>query len=177
MTRLATALVLLAGGLTAITTGEHEPPTVAREPLLTSGRHRPEAGRASRSMRRLPPPQLVDLAPLSGRKARSRRPVLDRASRSHVLPSGARQLLTVTGYCPTGSRNAAGQWPTVGTAAGNAWPLGTHLYVQSVGVVVVQDRSAPGATDVDLFLGDDAGCAQRAAAWGRRQLLVQEVAA
>lgn len=78
-------------------------------------------------------------------------------------------------YCYTGSRNAAGNWPTVGTAAGNAWPLGTRLEVEGVGVVTVEDRSAPGSTDVDLYGGDDAGCASRAAAWGRRSLRVAVV--
>lgn len=179
MTRLTAALILFAGGLIAIGAGDHERPTVARHPQLTSGKHRSEARRTSRSMRRLPLPQMEGpLQPFAGRKARSRRPELVRGpARSHVLPTGARQLLTVTGYCSTGSRNAAGDWPTVGTAAGNAWPLGTRLHVQTVGVVVVADRSAPGATDVDLFLGDGGGCAQRAANWGRRQLLVSEVAA
>lgn len=85
--------------------------------------------------------------------------------------------LTVTAYCSTGSRNAAGKWPSVGTAAGNAWPLGTRLHVAGVGDVVVEDRSAPGATDVDVFLGDDAGCEARAVAFGRRALLVRELAA
>lgn len=80
--------------------------------------------------------------------------------------------LAVTAYCATGRRNAAGHWPTVGTVAGNAWPLGTRLRVESVGVVTVEDRSAAGATDVDLYLGSDAGCAARAVAWGRRYLRV-----
>lgn len=82
--------------------------------------------------------------------------------------------LTVTAYCYTGSRNAAGKWPTVGTAAANAYPLGTRLHVQGVGTVVVEDRSAPGATDVDLYLGGP-DCAARAAAFGRRALSVREL--
>jgi 3D (Asp-Asp-Asp) domain-containing protein len=86
---------------------------------------------------------------------------------------GSGHVVDVTMYCYTGSRNAAGNWPTVGTAAGNAWPLGTHLHVEGVGVVVIEDRSAPGATGVDLYGGSDAGCEARAAAWGRRYLNVR----
>lgn len=174
MTRLATALVLFASGLTAgVASDHHDVPTVATK-TQTSGKHRREVRRASRSMRRLPLPLREGHQPFGGRKARPRRE--GNPTRSHVLP-GARQLLTVTAYCSTGSRNAAGEWPTVGTVAGNAWPLGTRLRVQTVGVVVVEDRSAPGATDVDVYLGDGADCEQRAAQWGRRQLYVSEVAA
>lgn len=78
-------------------------------------------------------------------------------------------------YCETGSRNAAGYWPTVGTAAANAYPLGTRLWVEGVGVVTVEDRSAPGATDVDVYGGSDAGCESRAVAFGRRYLRVAVV--
>lgn len=171
MTRLATALVLLAGGLTAAVTGEHSDVSTVAPTPLTSGRHRPAPPlRVSRSMRRLPLPRGVHPGSKPGGKARSR-------PGSHDLRYGARQLLTITAYCYTGTRNAAGKWPTVGTAAGNAWPLGTRLDIQDVGVVVIEDRSAPGATDVDLYLGGDTGCEQRAVAWGRRQLYVREVAA
>lgn len=125
MTRLATALVLLAGGLTAITTGEHEPPTVAREPLLTSGRHRLEAGRASRSMRRLPLSQLEGLT-FTGRKARSRRAGRGPA-RSHVLPTGTRQLRThdwdAVAVC-----ESSGDW---GASTGNGYYGGLQFSASS----------------------------------------------
>lgn len=88
---------------------------------------------------------------------------------------GRRLLLTVTAYCATGNRNAAGDWPSLGTAAANAYPLGTRLRVASVGEVVVADRSAPGATDVDIYLGDGPACTTAAAAFGRQQLLVEEL--
>ena len=78
-------------------------------------------------------------------------------------------------YCATGSRNAAGNWPRIGTAAANGYPLGTRLYVHGYGPVVVEDRSAPGATQLDLYGGSDAGCEARAVAFGRRLLPVTEV--
>ena len=105
--------------------------------------------------------------------AGSRRGSLPAASRSQLRAS----IAQVTMYCYTGSRNAAGKWPTVGTAAANAYPLGTRLHVEGVGVVTVEDRSAPNATDVDVYGGSDSGCAARAAAFGRRLLHVSEVAA
>lgn len=112
------------------------------------------------------------IVPLIALAALHVRPDHHTASRSERRePLG--QVLTVTAYCPTGSRNAAGNWPTVGTAAGNAWPLGTRLHVAGVGDVVIEDRSAPNATDLDLFLGDDPGCEARALAWGRRLLMVR----
>jgi 3D (Asp-Asp-Asp) domain-containing protein len=173
MSRLAAALLLFGAGLTGATTTTYDDSPAVTVGPSPSVRHRHAPFGTSRSMRRLSLPRHPRDLP---GKARSHRRLIP-SVRSHVLPVGARQLLTVTAYCATGSRNAAGRWPTVGTAAGNAWPLGTRLYVQSVGVVVVEDRSAPGATDVDVYLGSDAGCEQRAAAWGRRQLHVQEVAA
>lgn len=102
-------------------------------------------------------------------------PTVSRDLRRPAL--GNRTLATVTAYCATGRRNAAGNWPTIGTAAGNAWPLGTRLHVATVGDVVIEDRSAPGSTDVDLYLGDGADCEVAAAEFGRRQLEVWQVAA
>jgi 3D (Asp-Asp-Asp) domain-containing protein len=53
-------------------------------------------------------------------------------------------------------------------AAGNAWPFGTRLHVEGVGVVVVQDRYGWG-TQLDLFMDS---CA-KARAFGRRHLRVE----
>lgn len=100
----------------------------------------------------------------------------------HVSRSETRPALhdwateTVTAYCDTGSRNAAGEWPTAGTAAANAYPLGTRLQVQGVGLVIVEDRSAPGTTDVDLYLGDRPDCLAAATEFGRQELLVRVAA-
>lgn len=165
MSRLAVSVLLLVSGLTtahnAATTTSHTFPAVTPS-AQAAGKHRPAPFRVDRSMQRLPVPHPA-VTPRSAPPAR-------------VTLTGARQLLTVTAYCWTGSRNAAGNWPTIGTAAANAYPLGTRLHVQGVGVVTVEDRSAPGATDVDLYIGDDSSCAARAAVWGRRQLLVGEAA-
>lgn len=90
MTRLATALLLLAGGLTATTPGPHPDGPTGAKSDATSGRHRQEAARPSRSMRRLPLPQLVGPVTQPGRKARSRR-AHGSPARSHVLLTGARQ--------------------------------------------------------------------------------------
>lgn len=156
MTRLATALVLFAGGLSAVALGDRvDAATVTPAP---SFKHRPELLEVSRSMRRL-------ALPGQPRHASRRSP-------AHARRFGSRHLLTVTAYCYTGTRNAAGKWPAVGTAAANAFPLGTRLHVHGFGAVTVEDRSAPGATDVDLYLGSDPGCEQRAVAWGRRRLHV-----
>lgn len=94
----------------------------------------------------------------------------------HATTHDSGQVLSVTAYCYTGSRNAAGHWPTASTAAANAYPLGTRLNVAGVGDVTVEDRSAPGATDVDIYLGDRPDCAAAAAEFGRRELLVRVAA-
>lgn len=89
-----------------------------------------------------------------------------RASRSaHRVP-----LLEVTCYLATGNRTASGAWPRIGHAAANAYPLGTHLRVAGR-LVTVTDRSAPGATDVDLFMTDRAACIR----FGRQHLPVRVV--
>jgi len=107
----------------------------------------------------------VHHAPAHASRSEQRRPLHDDA-----------RLLTVTAYCYTGSRDAAGNWPTAGTAAANAYPLGTHLHVAGIGDVVVEDRSAPGATDVDIYMGDRPDCSMVAADFGRRELLVKVAA-
>lgn len=108
----------------------------------------------------------------AGHHARKSLPRASRHLRRRPLTSHNWRQLTVTAYCYTGSRNAAGEWPTVGTAAANAYPLGTRLRVEGIGAVVVEDRSAPGATDVDIYMGGP-GCAARAAEFGRRVLRVE----
>lgn len=130
--------------------------------------HRPAHQEVSRSAHRPPLASTPNVLPV---KARSPLPV-----GSHDLRETA-DVSTVTAYCATGSRNAAGKWPTLGTAAANAYPLGTRLHVEGVGVVTVEDRSAPGATDVDIYLGDGPDCEAAAAAFGRRYLHVWQDAA
>lgn len=76
--------------------------------------------------------------------------------------------LSVTAYTSTGNRMANGQWPYVGAAAGNRWPLGTRLRVPGVGVVTVTDRIGC-CSSLDLFMSSGAQCAR----WGRRRLLVE----
>jgi 3D (Asp-Asp-Asp) domain-containing protein len=55
-------------------------------------------------------------------------------------------------------------------------PFGTRLRVPGFGVVVVTDRIGHGS-DLDLYLGSSPGCARAARAWGRRHLVVEELAA
>src|SRR5204862_4209660 len=123
-------------------------------------RHRPTLLHVSRSMRR------VSHLPAVHRRGRRRQATPSPAAVTNW------SLASVTGYCATGNRNAAGNWPTIGTAAGNAWPLGTHLYVDTIGTVVIEDRSAPGATDVDLYMGAGANCLTAATNFGRRTLRI-----
>lgn len=79
-------------------------------------------------------------------------------------------ILEVTCYLATGNRTASGPWPRVGHAAANAYPFGTHLRVAGRTVTVV-DRSAPGATDVDIFMTDRAACEE----FGRQHLPVRRL--
>lgn len=153
MTRLAVALATIAGAVTGAAVPTPDRPAPPQLHSATASAASRLSEHPSRGVRRIP---------LTVRRH-------TRTSHRRWTPR------TVTAYCATGYRNAAGNWPTTGTAAGNAWPLGTRLVVRSVGPVVVEDRSAPGATDVDIYLGDDAGCAARASRFGRRQLLVAEV--
>lgn len=75
MTRLATALILFAGGITAANTG-HDLPTVTPS-AVTPGKHRHTEPPVSRSMRRLPAPH--------------RKRHHDRPPRPRVTHSGVRQ--------------------------------------------------------------------------------------
>lgn len=103
--------------------------------------------------------------------------VQPRASRSRTATTApaTTRLMEVTMYCETGNRTASGRWPARGMAAANAYSFGTRLSVPGWGVVTVEDRSAPGATDVDLFGGNDPGCETRAIQWGRRHLAVSVI--
>lgn len=87
------------------------------------------------------------------------------ASRSRTAPQG--RLLSVTCYTATGHRTASGLWPREGMAASNAYPFGTKLMVEKVGVVVVQDRIGWGS-DLDLYRDSRASCVT----FGRRSLHV-----
>lgn len=71
-------------------------------------------------------------------------------------------------YLATGRRTASGVWPEPGMAASNLFRFGTRLRVQGFGIVTVTDRSAPGATDVDLFFTSRSACLK----FGRRTLRV-----
>jgi 3D (Asp-Asp-Asp) domain-containing protein len=62
-------------------------------------------------------------------------------------------------------------WPQIGQAASNLFPFGQRLRVPGIGVVTITDRVGYGA-ELDLYFGD-AGCEQRALAFGRRSLLVE----
>ena len=53
-------------------------------------------------------------------------------------------------------------------AASNRYPFGTRLRVESVGVVVVQDRIGHGS-DLDLFYASRSACLR----FGRQQLQVE----
>lgn len=89
----------------------------------------------------------------------------------HRPPSTSSRRLEVTAYCWTGNRTASGAWPRVGMAAGNRWPFGTRLNVETVGVVTITDRIGHGS-ELDIYLGRD-GCERRARAFGRRHLRVE----
>lgn len=80
--------------------------------------------------------------------------------------------LEVTAYCLSGVM-ADGQQVHAGAAASDLYPLGTHLEVSGFGEVTVEDRSAPGATDLDLWMPSCAAARQ----WGRRRVSVTEEAA
>ena len=71
----------------------------------------------------------------------------------------------VTAYADTGQACANGEYPTIGhTIAHNTLPFGTMLYIEGVGVRVVEDRGPDwlGSEWCDLYLGDTATCIQ----WG-----------
>lgn len=73
----------------------------------------------------------------------------------------------ITAYAWTGNRCANGNYPTTGnTVACNSLPFGTKVYIQDVGVRVVEDRgpASLGSEWIDLYLGDTATCIQ----WGNQ---------
>jgi len=85
-------------------------------------------------------------------------------------PSGQSVWLWVTGYswgCGAGySLTSAGTEPGIGTVASNIFPLGTRVYVPSLGYQgVVLDRGAP----LDLFAPS---CAETYGYTGLRQVIV-----
>ena len=71
----------------------------------------------------------------------------------------------VTAYEWTGSPCANGHYPEAGyTVACNSLPFGTRIYIEGVGVRVVEDRGADwhGESWIDLYLGDVDACYE----WG-----------
>ena len=94
------------------------------------------------------------------------------ASRSRqATPKPATGTLTdTTCYAATGHRTASGKWPRVGMAASNRYPFGTHLRVEGIGVVTVEDRIGWGSS-LDLFGPSEAYCRS----FGRRHLRVEVV--
>lgn len=83
-----------------------------------------------------------------------------------------------TSYCLTGGM-ASGRRVYVGAVAANRYKLGTRLHAwpnpwgDPAMVFTVEDRSAPGATDLDF--GMPGQCA-RARAWGTRPTTVELLA-
>jgi len=81
---------------------------------------------------------------------------------------GTGTLTDTTCYVWSGHRTASGLWPKPGMAANNAYPFGTRLNVEGVGVVTVQDRIGHGS-DLDLFFPSLPACLR----FGRQQLRVR----
>lgn len=68
-----------------------------------------------------------------------------------------------TAYGATGSPCANGQYPEVGvTIAHNTLPMGTKLYIEDVGVRIVEDRGPTwlGSEWCDIYLGETGACIQ-----------------
>lgn len=67
----------------------------------------------------------------------------------------------MTAYEWTGSRCANGNYPTEGyTCASNYFPIGTKLYIEGVGIRVVEDTGGMSNNVVDVYLGDPSACIQ-----------------
>lgn len=69
----------------------------------------------------------------------------------------------LTAYYETGYATASGVYPQVNvTAAHNALPFGTRLYIKGYGIWTVQDRgpASMGTEWADLYLGDYGTCVQ-----------------
>ena len=79
-------------------------------------------------------------------------------------PSEGREYLgkwRITAYAYTGSPCANGNFPSTGyTIACNSLPFGTQVYIDGVGVRVVEDRGPEGLGSAwcDLYLGDVSDC-------------------
>lgn len=149
MTRLLVPLLLLAA-------------LAALELSSADGRGKTSAGETEPGLWHSPvaPREAQTWAPSRGAPRVSR-------SRAPEPPHRHGRVLSVTAYCATGNRTASGLWPREGMAAGNAWPFGTRLHVEGVGVVTVQDRYGWG-TELDLFM-DSCAAARR---FGRQHLRV-----
>lgn len=91
-------------------------------------------------------------------------PVVSKVETGNGVPAD------VTAYCLTGVM-ANGERVFDGAVAANRWPLGTRLRVVELGrTFTVADRSAPGATDVDVAMPGRCGEARR---FGRQHLTVE----
>ncbi len=80
----------------------------------------------------------------------------------------------ITAYAWTGNPCANGNYPTTGyTIACNSLPFGTQIYVEDVGIRVVEDRGPAylGSEWCDLYLGDYNSCVQ----WGSQQKRVWRI--
>lgn len=67
----------------------------------------------------------------------------------------------MTAYEWTGHPCANGNYPTAGyTCASNYFPIGTKLYIEGVGVRVVEDTGGMSNNTVDVYLGDPGECIQ-----------------
>lgn len=164
MSRLAVALTLIAGSITAVLHGDDKPPArplsdaSAPEHILVA------RDRASRDETR--PPLRPSKRFRNPAKA-TPRPVSDHVRRGR--PAGVAALnADVTAYCATGSRNAAGRWPQLGDVAvrDRSIPFGTHVLIDGRNFVV-EDWIGSGS-DFDLYFGAGPDCERRALAFGRR---------
>lgn len=172
MARAFMALTVAVAGVVVAAT-HHDPkrPAQTRTTTAASGPVMPLRVRASRGeARKLLPARST---PHSRVKARHHAATV---VVPHDLP-GRQQLLDVTAYCATGNRTASGAWPQIGMAAtlDRSIPVGTTLHIAGYGDVTVTDRIGWGS-DVDLYLGAGPACERAASRWGRRRLLVTEVA-
>ena len=110
--------------------------------------------------------------PSAASRSRSDVDPAPRPARTHhhhtIKASGA--TLEVTCYS-SGTLTASGKHVALGMAAANAYRFGTRLNIEGVGEVTVEDRSAPGATDVDIYNPSESYCRQ----FGRRHLRVEVI--
>lgn len=75
------------------------------------------------------------------------------------------QMVTISAYCDEGIM-ADGNWTAWGDAAGAYWlPIGSLVYVQGYGTVVIQDRGQAGLFTIDLSMPGDC----HAAVWFGRE--------